>query len=173
MKVTAVEIEEKIDELLVVLDKDTHHIQENLSRLDELRSLIVKRDDAALDKLLASIESELDSYKSNELKRKSIRKNLAIALDCNPEQTTLSRLEAELSGEKKAQVARRKAILRSLAKELKKKHLSMALLLSDCARFNSVLLRSVFELGKTGTVTYSSNGSKRRQADAAFVNLQF
>ena len=173
MKATAVEIEEKIDELLVILDKDIQHIQENLLRLDELRGLVVKRDDATLGKLLASIQNESDDYKSNELKRQSMREKLAIALDCNLEQMTLSRLEAKLSGEKKAQVAGKKTILRSLAKELKKKHLSTALLLSDCARFNSMLLRSVFELGKTGTITYSSNGSKRRQADTAFVNLQF
>ncbi len=173
MRTIVVEIEDKVDELLVVLDRDIQYIQENMLRLDKLRGLVVKRDDAALEKLLASIESGSDSYRSNELKRKSLREELAIALDCNPEKMTLSRLEAELTGEKKAQVARRKALLRSLAEELKKKHLRTALLLSDCARFNSKLLRSVFELGKTGTVTYSSKGSKRRQTDTAFVNLRF
>ncbi len=173
MEVTVVGIEDKIDELLLCLDEDARHIQQSLSRLDKLRAFVVKRDDASLGKLLESIQGESDSYSANELKRQSIRKELAAALDCNLRQMTLSRIEYELSGVKKAQVAERKAKLRSLTDELKKAHLGTMLLLSDCARFNNVLLKSVFDFGRTGTVTYNSNGSTKRQTDTAFVNLQF
>lgn len=173
MKTTAIEIEDSVEKLLVVLDKDIQHIQDSLSLLDEMRSMVIKRDDASLGKLLDSIQTASDGYKNNECKRQSIRKELAAALDCNIEQMTLSRLETILPGEKKAQVADRKTKLRLLTVELKKEHLATAMLLSDCARFNSVLLKSVFELGKIGTVTYNSNGSAKRQTDTAFVNLQF
>jgi len=78
MKATEVEIEDrnrfakkpqngnpdKVDELLVILDKDTQQIQESLSRLNELRSLVIKRDDAALGKLLERIQYESDSYRA-------------------------------------------------------------------------------------------------------------
>ena len=173
MKTTTIEIEDRVDELLAVLDRDIQHMQESLSKLDELRSSVVKRDDATLGKLLESIQSESDNYKNNELKRQSIRKDLAAVLNCSPGQVTLSRLEAELTGTKKAQVGERKTILRSLAEELKKEHLSTAMLLSDCARFNKLLLKSIFELGRTATITYDSNGATRRQTDTAFVNLQY
>ena len=167
------EIEDKVDQLLIVLDKDIQQMQESLSRLNEFRSLVVKRDDAGLGKLLENIQSESDSYKCNELKRQSIRKELAITLDCSPKQMTLSILEAELAGEKKTQVAERKAMLRLLAGQLKKEHLSTSLLLSDCARFNSVLLKSVLEFGQAGTITYSPKGFAKRQANSAFMNFQF
>ncbi len=173
MKTTATGTEDKVDELLIVLDEDIRHIQESLLRLNELRSLVVKRDDAALGKLLESIQSETDVYRSNELKRQSIREELATAFGSNLEQMTLSRLESKLPEEKKAQVTKRKAELRALIKELRKEHLSTALLLSDCARFNTLLLKSVFDLGKTGIVYYDSSGSTKRQTDTAFVNLQF
>jgi hypothetical protein len=173
MKAAAIVVEDKVDELLVVLDKDIQHMRESLLQVDELRSLVVKRDEAALSKLLESIQAESDSYRSHELKRQSIRKELATALDCNFEQMTLSRLEVTLAEEKKSQVTERKDKLRSLIAELKKEHLSTAMLLSDCARFNSVLLRSIFDLGKTGTVYYNSDGAAKRQSDTAFVNLQF
>jgi len=173
MKATAIDIEDKVDELLAVLDKEVEHIQESLSRLNELRSLVVKRNDAALGKLLESIRVESDNYRNHESKRQSIRKKLAIALDCSFKQMTLSRLEAALPKEKKAEVTKRKDILRSLTKELKKEHLSTAMLLSDCARFNGLLLKSIFDLGKTETVIYNSNGDTKRQTDVAFVNLQF
>jgi len=173
MKATAIEIEDKVDELLAFLDEDSRHIQESLSKLNELRSLVIKRDDAALGRLIESIQAESDSYRSHELKRQSIRKDLANALGCNLEQMTLSRLEANLPKEKKDQVARRKTKLKSLINELKKEHLSTVLLLSECARFNNMLLKSIFDLGKTDVVYYDSNGATRRQTDTAFVNLQF
>jgi sugar-specific transcriptional regulator TrmB len=173
MKTSAIEIEDKVDELLAVLDRDIQHIQESLSRLNELCRLVVKRDNTALGKLLESVQTESDSYKCNELKRQSIRRELATAFGCSLEQMTLSVLEAELTEEKKAQVAERKAMLRLLTNQLKKEHLSTSLLLSDCVRFNSVLLNSIFEFCKAGTVTYDSNGFTKRQTDSGFVNLRF
>ncbi len=173
MKATAIEIEDKVDELLDALDKDSRHIQESLLKLNELRSLVVKRDDAALGRLLESIQAESDSYRSHESKRQSIRKDLADTLGCNLEQMTLSALEASLPEEKKAQVTRMKAKLKSLITELRKEHLSTTLLLSECTRFNNLLLKSIFDLGKSDVVYYNSNGATRRQTDTALVNLQF
>ncbi|MHC4423680.1 MAG: flagellar export chaperone FlgN [Planctomycetota bacterium] len=173
MKTVTFEIEGRIDELLVVLDKDIQHMQDSLSRLNELRSLVVKRNEADLGKLLESIQTDSDSYRSHELKRESIRKELANALGCDLKQMTLSRLETVVSEEQKAQVAAKKARLRALTKQLKKEHLSTAMLLSDCARFNSQLLSSVFNLGKVGIVCYDSKGSAKRGVTEAFVNLQF
>jgi hypothetical protein len=172
MKATAIVIDDKVDELLAVLDRDVEHIQQSLLHLNELRSLVIKRDDAALGKLLESIQTGSDIYKSHELKRRKIRKELANALGCSPRQVTLSTLEAALPDEKKAQITRIKTKLGPLVKELKKEHLSTALLLSECARFNGLLLRSIFDLGKIGAVTYNSNGATRRQTDAAFLNLK-
>ncbi|MHC4171500.1 MAG: hypothetical protein ACYST5_00970 [Planctomycetota bacterium] len=173
MRATAIEIEDKVDELLAVLDKDSRYIQESLLKLNELRSLVIKRDDAALGKLLESIQTESDSYRGHELKRQSIRQDLANAFGCNLEQMTLSALEVSLPKNKRAQVTRRKEKLESLIKELKKEHLSTALLLSECTRFNNLLLKSIFGLGKNDVVYYNSNGATRRQTDMAFVNLQF
>lgn len=172
MKVTSISIEEKIDELLAVLDTDIRHIQQNLSYLNELRSHVIKRDDAALGKLLELIRGRSDSYLRHELKRQSVRKELAGALGCGLEQVTLSTLEAGLPKEKREQVTKKKAELTSLIQELRKEHLSTALLLSECTRINRTLLKEIFNLGNSGTVYYGSNGAAKRQSDTAFVNLQ-
>ena len=164
---------DKIDELLTVLDKDIEHIQESLLRLDKLRSLLIKPNNESLDKLLESIRADSDSYIANETKRQSIRRELAVTLGCDVEQMTLSKLEAHLPEQKKDQIVEKKIKLRTLTDELTKEHLSTAMLLSDCARFNSLLLRTIFDFEKTGTVYYDSSGSAKRQSDAAFVNLKF
>lgn len=173
MKLMATQIEDKIDELLAVLDKDIEHVQGSLSELNELRSLVIKRDDTTLGKLLGSIRAEADSYAANESKRQSIRRELAGAFGCNVEEMTLSRLETILPEGKKVQVADRKAKLRTLIQQLKKEHSSTAMLLSECARFNHLLLRTIFDLGKTGAATYSSNGAAKQQMATNLVNLQF
>ena len=67
MKPATTSIEDKVDELLLVLDEDIRHIQQSLSWLNELRSLIIKRDDASLGKLLELIRSESEGYRKHEL----------------------------------------------------------------------------------------------------------
>jgi len=173
MKIAEVDTENKVNDLLAVLDKDIEHIQQNIAYLNELRSFVIKRDDVALSKLLERIQSETNSYKDHQLKRRSIRKELASIFDCNFEQITLSKLEDNLPEEKKTQVTIKKTKLKALVKELKKEHISTALLLSECARFNNILLKSILGLGKSGTVTYNSNGATKRQTDTVFVNLRF
>ena len=172
MKAAVVSIEDKIEKLLACLDQDVQHIQESLLQLNEMRRLVIKRDEAALGKLLESIQTEAGCYRDHELNRKSIRKELADSLGFGIEQMTLSTLQECLPEAKKDQVIRMKAKLRSLSAELKKEYLSTALLLSECNRFNNLLLKGIFDLGKTESLHYNSNGETRRQIDMAFVNLQ-
>jgi hypothetical protein len=70
-------------------------------------------------------------------------------------------------------VAERRKKLQTLVEKLKKEYLSTTMLLSECARFNSVLLKSVLELGQAEMITYSSGGFAERQTDSAFMNLRF
>ena len=172
MKAMVTGIDNKIDELLAVLDRDIQHMQESMSRLNELRSLVIKRDDTALSNLLEDIRAKSDNYADNESRRQSIRNELAHAFGCDVKQMTLSRLEKTLPKGKNTQVAQRKAKLKSLTSKLKEEHLITVLLLSECARLNSLFLNSIFNAGKTGTVMYDSNGITRRQIDTALINLR-
>jgi len=172
MKATAATIEEKVDRLLVCLDRDVLHMQESLQQLDEMRRLVIKRDEAGLGKLLESIQGVSDDYRNQELNRKSIRKELAESLGCDVEQMTLSALESYLPEAHKDRITQVQTKLRLLSAELKKEYLSTALLLAECVRFNNMLLKGILGLGKTESVHYKSNGQTRRHIDTAFVNLQ-
>jgi hypothetical protein len=173
MITTNVAINQKVDELGTVLDKDIQHIEESLSWLNELRSLIIKRDDVLLGELLERIQSATEIYSANESRRQLVREELAQDLGCVFKEVTLSRLEKLLPEEKRAQLSQRKDKLRLLTGKLKKEHLSTMLLLSDCARFNGLLLRSILEPLRSGTITYDCGGSTKRDAETAFVNVKF
>jgi len=173
MKASASTIESKVEQLLAVLEEDIRHIKDSLLQLNDLRSLVIKRDDASLSRLLATISAKASCYAANESLCQSLRKDLANALGWDVEQVTLSRLEGALPDEKKTQVANKKKELRTLIDQLRKEHLATAMLLSECARFNNLLLRSIFDLSKTGTVTYRANGATNRQTDKTLVNVRF
>jgi hypothetical protein len=169
----AVMVEDKLEKLLACLDNDVRHIEQSLSQLNELRRLVIKRDDAALGELLENIQAQSDRHRTQEQSRQSIRQDLAGAFGCDVGQMTLSALQQKLPQAKKKQLNEVRTKLKSLVAELRKEYLSTVLLLSECSRLNSLLLRSVFNFGRTGQVTYNANGATRRQTDAAFVNLQF
>jgi len=164
---------EKIKSLITVLDKDAENMKKNLTRLDELRTLLIKRDEGSLASLLAAIQSETISNTTNELKRLKIRQELADAFKCKIEHLTLSTLENLLPTELKTEIAQRKTRLQDLAASLKKEYLNTAMLLKECARINSALLRVIFDSGNRDSVVYNAKGSAKRQNNSAFVNMQF
>ena len=173
MKTAEVDIENKVNELLTVLDKDTEHMQQSISYLNELRSLIVKRDDVALSKLLERIQSETNTYKDHQLKRHSIRKELAKYFSCTVGEMTLSKLALSMTESERIRIVQQKEKLRALVRKLKIEHASTARLLTESARFNNMLLKSIFDIGNADMVYYSANGISKIQSESAFVNMKF
>ena len=173
MKAGEAQIESHIDELLAILEEDSRHLEESLRRLDELRGLVVKRDEAGLGGLLDSIGKRSFDYSEIDSRRASVRARLAAALGWAVEQTTLSRLETAASQTRRAEIAGKRAALKLLTEKLKTEYVSTTMLLADCARFNSMLLSSVLRFGGAETITYNSSGSARRQGHTGLVNLQY
>lgn len=168
------EIEKKVDKLLACLEVDVQQIKQNISYLNEMRSLIIKRDDIALGKLLETVQEKSEVYKDKEKERQSIRKELADFLGCSIEQITLSKMEESLPETSKNRVIETRENLRLLIEELRREYSSTVMLVSECARFNKLLLRSIFELGKTGSFSYDSRGTTRRHdGEAALMNVKF
>lgn len=166
------EVEKKIEEMMTVLDNDIQNIEDNLSRLNELRAYIVKHDHESMQKMLERIQSESHSYKENETQRKKLRSEIAMLMNCPLSNITLTKLELILTGEIKFKVAEKKSRLKTITDRLKNEHLSTTILLNECARYNSRLLRSILELGQTRTFTYGPQGDTERQSSSAFMNMQ-
>jgi hypothetical protein len=173
-------IEVKIAALVDVLDEDIRHLESALSRLDTLRTLLVKREDDALEKLLGDIRQQTDVYRANDQKRQQLRRDLAMDLGCTEGDLTLSKLQGELAGQTRADVPRyggaaladRQARLRSLAAQLKREYTLTVLLLRDCTRFNRSLLRAFLGSGGRGGATYSPTGAEKHQAGAALMSMK-
>jgi hypothetical protein len=172
MKTDETIFHENIDRLLDVLDTDIENIHRNLSALNQLRSSVIKRDNDCLAQLLKKIQAEAGGHKNNESKRKSIRKELAHSLGCPAEKVTLTSLAQILPEEKKGLITERKEKLTELLKQLKNEYHATAVLLSECSRFNRILLKTLFDNKTAETVTYDAEGSALRHFDSAFVNMK-
>jgi len=160
-----------VDELLAVLDEDVRLLEKTLIPLDELRGFVIKRDESSLRTLLEKIETERNAYGANEQKRRQIRQELARLLGCPAEAMNLSKLERDAPAEKQTAVSERKTKLKGLTEKLRTEHFSTVMLLSECARLNRLLLRSVFGFSGRGVI-YGADGNTKWNADRSIVSAK-
>jgi len=173
MNALTLEFEDKVRQLLSVLDTDIENIQLNMDMLNDLREFVIKRDDKSLEQMLESLHSHPNRFKENELLRTQLRNELAEAIGADPKETNLSAIERHLAGELKRQVREKKLKLKLLTAMLRKEHISTANLLADCARFNSMLLKCLLDAGGAGAITYNQQGQSERQSSSAIMNMEF
>jgi len=166
-------VQEKVAALLDVLDEDIRHIEVALSRLDTLRTLLIKRDDASLEKLLDEIRKETETYATNEQQRQMLRKAIATHLGRNGTDLTLSEIQTLVEGSSRKALQDRQVRLKSLTAQLRREYTVTAVLLSDCARFNRSLMQAFFGPGSQGGITYSPSGTTRQQSHTTLMSMQF
>ena len=172
MNTVTTELQEKVNELLAVLQKDLEHIERSIGELDELRALVIKRDDSGLSKLLEQIRSRSQEYEANQKLREELRRQIAEILDWPVGEVRLGRLLQEVSAEQKVKVKQIRERLSSVISRLQREHTSTVMLLSDLSRFNSILLNTILQTGQMCGVTYDARGDTSRSGDVAFMNLQ-
>ncbi len=167
------EILRKTEELVAVLEADARHIQESLLLLDRLRSLVIKHDEAGLQRLLQQLREQADAYAQVESRRQRLRRQLAALLDWPVAELTLSRLAAALPPGLSQTVSHQRTALRDLADRLDREYRNTSCLLGDCVRFNRALFRAVFQPAETESVVYGATGSARPSVTSHLMNVQF
>lgn len=173
MRSSVFDIDLQVDELLKCTEADAQRLQNSLSLLDDLRKLVIKRDEAGLHRLLKAIQALPKGGADIQAQREATRRRLAEMLGWEIRETTLSRLETVVSEPRRHAIAERKAQLMSLTMSLRTEYSRTAILLSECARFNRLLLDNILQSGRITGVTYTSDGSKKQQSQTAFVDMHF
>ena len=171
MNEQTVDITDRIKELLNVLERDMGHIEYAVSKLNDLRGFVIKRDEKGLLQLLGEIQEETKDYQANEERRNIIRKELAGLFGCQLQELTLSVLKKRVSGAAAAAIAESQEKLKTMVGRLRVEYVSTAALLSECSRINSALLRIIFNRSRMGPACYDSNGLTTRESGAAFMNM--
>lgn len=164
--------EKDIAEMLEILDADISNTESDINILNELRGYLVSRDEKNMLRLLYAVRSIIQNRQDNQAKRFNVRRKLAQSLDCAVEKLTLSKLCDYIEEPFKAAIAERRNVLVQIVERFKTEYEATVFLLSDCARFNSLLLRSLVDFGSAESTTYKP-GKVNRIDSAAFINTQY
>ena len=171
MKTLSLEFDNYIDPLIAVLENDIEHIDSTVEMLDQLRSMVIKRDDKSLNLLLEKARIKAQKYATVENRREMIRKELARIWGCETKEMTLTKMIHILPPERSEQVRQARNKLESLLARFKAEHLSTYMLLSECSRFNGEILSALLS-GRRDESTYNRQGSMKWQNKQSIVNLQ-
>lgn len=166
------QMEKDIVELLEVIDADIVNIERDIKVLDELRKSLVTQNEQNMLRLLYVVRLSIQNRQGNEARRFRVRKRLADTLGIAVEKLTLSKLHSFVEEPYQTALAEKKNVLSRMVERFKTEHETTVFLLSDSARFNSLLLRSLISLSSTESVTYKP-GKVSRANGAAFVNTQY
>jgi hypothetical protein len=173
MNTMKTELAEKVDELLLVLYKDIEHIERSIDELDELRELVIRRDDASLKGLLEQIRLRSQEYVENQKRREQLRRQIAEIISLPVGQVKLGRLQQIVPVERRTDMSQVRKRLRVMVSKLQSEYTGTVMLLADLKRFNGMLLNTIMEAGRVCNVTYDSRGGTSREGDVAFMNLRF
>ncbi|MBN1817611.1 MAG: hypothetical protein JW828_09625 [Sedimentisphaerales bacterium] len=158
MKTSDANWDSLVQELLEILDAEQKRIVLTLTRLDELRSAVIKRDENTLYALQETIRTEQQQTAVLESRRETVRKKIADILGCSVGQLNLTRLCKSLDGILLRQAQSMQQSLKESVRRLRNEHTVTTLLLRDCARINQALLRCL--LGERGgTRLYNARGT--------------
>jgi hypothetical protein len=173
MNTTMTQLSERIDELLRILERDIEHIEQSVEQLDELRTLVIKRNDSGLNELLGQIHVQSQQCAQNQQMREQVRDQIAVALDWPLEHVRLGKLQEVLPEHQAARVAQMRQRVIEAVGRLRREHSGTSMLLADLARFNGMILNWILEAEQGRGVTYDARGGRSRSGNVAFVNLQF
>ena len=140
MNEQTVDITGRIEEMLNVLARDKQHIEYAVSKLNDLRGFVIKRDEQGLVQLLGEIREETMDYQANEDRRGVIQKELAGLFGCQPRELTLSVLKKRVSGTAGAAIGESQEKLRKMVNTRKTEMDDVAnILIARLAQFHSTL----------------------------------
>jgi flagellar biosynthesis/type III secretory pathway chaperone len=160
-----------VAEMVALLDEEIHLMEQRLAQMDATRQAIVRRDDNALDRLLLEAETIQNTQTATDLKLRAVRQTLAEAFGCRMGEMKLSWLLERLSDEQRPQIEYRRQQIVLLAEQLRQRHLETALLLSECARINRLVLESLFPEADN-VQTYGTQGQTSWQMEAGLVDTE-
>lgn len=170
MKATIVR-QHVIDEVSIFLETQSRYVEATLKRLDTLRAAVIRRDEGALEQMFAEVQQETQRKTQYEQAMQTLRQSLASVLDLPIERVCLSRFCERLEEPVRKRISERQSTLQSLIRRLNNEVRATEALLHECARFNRLLLNSLFGNQKQN-VTYDARGISRWNMQGGLMNMR-
>ena len=163
--------QEMAQELLILLDEEIRLLHLRNQQFEELYESILHRDDERMEELLAEMVCAQQEQGRLDTKLQAGRTMIARSLGCKVGEMKLAMLIERLDEKKSVEMEYKRQQIILLAEQLKRKHLDTAVLLSESARINRMLLEGI--LPSNGTVTtYNTDGSTGWRDSTGLVDAE-
>lgn len=160
-----------LGDLTLILDEQIELVEQRLAHMHRLAGTILSRDEKAMEQLLGEMEQAQQTQALADVKLSAIRHNLARAAGLPPKDVSLSGLLPRLSSGQAAPIRRRRELILQLTGELRKQHLSTAILLCECSRVNRLMLDALLG-GPQSVGTYQSDGTQSYTSGHGLVDAE-
>ncbi|MCD4823810.1 MAG: flagellar protein FlgN [Phycisphaerae bacterium] len=171
MKENNSQLHEMAGELLSLLDEEIGLLHIRCRQFDSLYDAILHRDNPALETLLEEMANSQQDQAELDTQLEALRIILAKSLECDPKELKLSMLSDNLDQPLATEVEYKRQQIILLAEKLKRKHLDTALLLSESARINRMLLEGLLPNNETVT-TYGVGGASPWRDSTGLVDTE-
>ena len=158
------ELVERLDEVIDLL----------ISRIDQLKRLgpsMARRDQQSTEAILDEIEITQGRQQQSDLALGFVRKRLGDNLGIEKDQLKLSKLIEILSPPMAETIRTCRGEIIELAESLRLENLKAAVVLSECAHLNHLLMQSLMPRNSEVT-TYGSSGTQSWQSGPSLVDAK-
>lgn len=160
-----------VDELVESLDSEASLLELRCAQLEDLSTAALQRDEEAMEELLARIErTQLDQVRT-DAKLESVRGALAAKVALPVEQLRLAWLVEQLPAAQSTVLASRRRRIIELTEQLQRRHMETAVVITECARVNGMLLES-FCPSMRSVTTYGAGGKSNGRWDGGLVDVE-
>ena len=163
-------IEPLVEDLLIVLDKETELLELKRSQLAGLSGLLLRNDNEAVETLLEQIEQTETAQVLMARKLRTLRENLAGAFGLNANGFKLAWLIDQLPHAQALALSHRRRKVSEKVKEFRKQHMQTTILLTECSRITGMMLDSLTPSGSV--VTYDAGGSDRWRVETGLLDME-
>jgi len=171
MTATATEIHTRVSEFLGTLDACVRLQETALGRLQGLSDAVMARDEDAVRRTLDEAEAASERFAAIEQARELAKGRLAAAVECRPEEVTLSRLLRRVSAAEAEAIEGRRRRIAALVGDIRRQHRRTAAALSECAHLNHAFLTGLFP-DMESVKTYSHRGGSSRGTGAGLLDAR-
>jgi hypothetical protein len=163
--------ETMVDDLLALLQKEADMLSFRHEQMCELYDVILNNDDARMESLLAEMASAQQDQTVLDEQLATIRGVLARLLELPTAELKLALLAERIDGDRRQRLREMHGVIVDRAEQLKIQHLNTALVLSEAARLNRMLLEGLFP--KAGEVrTYGTDGKEGWRSATGLVDAE-
>lgn len=171
MKLDTPQLREMAPELLALLDEEIRMLHLRKAQFDELYDLILHHNEPRMEALLDEMTCAQQDQTQLDTKLKALRTLFAKAIGCQERELRLLLLAKYLDPPYGTELQYRREQIILLAEQLKRKHLDTAMLLSESARVNRILLEGLLPSSEPVTV-YGTNGTKPWRSSSGLVDAE-